>query len=362
VRIGLDISSASGSYTGVGNYAFKIAQYLPRVAPNDEWIFLGPSPALMPALVRDNVRVVGSSRTGLARVLWEQTALPLHARREAVRLLHGADFSRPVLYRGPTANTVHGVSPFSDKPFYPPLKRAYKRALIRTALRYSDAIITVSEFTRNQVIERFNLEEGRVFAIHHGVENSGDLCEPKSDPPYVLFVGNLETRKNLAVLVEAFRILRTRFRVPHRLVLAGAPGYGWEPVRSLIERSGLSEAIDLPGYVSEAQLAQLYRSGALLAFPAFWEDFGLPVVEAMAAGMPVVCARAAALPEVAGDAAEYFDPSSAEDMATAMHRVLLSNDRWIELREKGLARAARFTWEESARKHVTVYRAVLSNK
>jgi glycosyltransferase involved in cell wall biosynthesis len=362
MRIGLNISTASTSPTGVGNYALHLAKTLPSVAPDDEWVFLGADPklALHLHLTRANARVVTTHGRGLARVPWEQIGLPISARRYRVDLLHGADFSHPIAYTGGTINTIHGISPFADEDFYPPLKRAYKRALITLALRRSAAIITVSEFTRRQILEQFSINEDKVFAIHHGVQPACTRCEPKSDPPFLLFVGTLENRKNLVPLVHAFRILKVEYGIPHHLILAGKPGYGSESIRSAIESSGVSGAIQLRGYVSQDELVDLYRSATILAFPAVWEDFGLPVIEAMSYGTPVVCARAAALPEVAGDAAEYFDPYSPENIANAIQRVLYSRERWLELHSKGLERVLRLTWEESARKHVEVYRQTLA--
>lgn len=360
MRIGLNLSTVSGRIAGVGNYAFNLARKLPVVAPEEEWFFFGSDPALSDSLAAGPARVVAGRKPGLARILWEQTELPLAARRERLDLLHGADFSRPVVYRGRMVNTIHGISAFSDEDFYPPASRGYKRALTRYALRRSSAIITVSEFTRQQILDRFGIDGKKVFAIHHGVEPARSVCKPREDPPFLLFVGTLENRKNLVRLVEAFRILKRGHHIPHRLVLAGQPGHGFETLRKAIEDSKVSNAIDMPGYVKQDDLARLYRTATLLTFPAFWEDFGFPVVEAMTYGLPVVCARAVALPEVAGDAAEYFDPLDTEDMMTVIERVLCSRDRWLELHKKGLERGARYTWEECVRKHIAVYRQTLA--
>ncbi|HXH48147.1 MAG TPA: glycosyltransferase, partial [Terriglobia bacterium] len=239
MRIGLNISTVSGTLAGVGNYALNLARKLPVVAPDNEWVFFGPDPAFAQSLSGNGVRVLAARRTGLARVLWEQTGLPFEARRQRVDLLHGADFSRPVIHGGRMVNTVHGISAFSNEDYYPPAKRAYKRALTRFALRRSAAIITVSEFTRRQILERFAIARERVFAVHHGVEPARGVCEPKGEPPFILFVGTVENRKNLVPLVEAFRMLKTECRIPHRLVLAGRPGHGWETIRAAIENSKL---------------------------------------------------------------------------------------------------------------------------
>jgi glycosyltransferase involved in cell wall biosynthesis len=361
MKVGLNISAASGTFTGVGNYAFQLARTIASVAPEDEWIFFGANAYLAPLLNRENARPLAAQRTGLARILWEQTGLLLEARREKIDLLHGADFSRPVAYGGRAVNTIHDLSPFADGHYIPPARRAYIRALMSHAARRSSAIITVSEFSRRQIIERFSVDEAKVFAIAHGVAQGNGAAPLKADPPYLFFVGNLEHRKNLVRLVKAFRLLRERRRIPHRLVLAGKPGHGWEDIQAAIEKGGIQPCVDVPGYMSDAGLARLYHSADLFVFPSVYEGFGFPVLEAMACGTPVACSNTTSLPEVGGDAAVYFDPYNVEDMADAIQRVIDSPSLQAELREKGLRQSAKFTWEECARKHLEVYRRVLAS-
>jgi len=360
MRVGLNISAASESSTGVGNYAFQLAKNVVALAPADEWFLLGANTHVAPLLEGANVQATVTQRKGLARILWEQTGLPFEARRLKIDLLHGADFSRPLAYAGPMVNTIHDISPFVDSRYFSPVRRMYKRVVIRHAIRRSSAIVTVSEFSRRQIMERFSLDGSRVFAIALGVAQGNGVPHSSTGPPSILFVGNLEHRKNLVRLVEAFRLLRERRRIPHRLILAGKPGYGWEEIRAAIGKGGLQECVDVPGYVSNESLAKLYPSAELFVFPSVYEGFGLPVLEAMACGTPVACSSAASLPEVGGDAVEYFDPLNVEEMAAAMERVLHSPGLRAEMREKGLKQAAKFTWEDCARQHLEVYRRVLA--
>lgn len=362
MRVGLNISAASGTFTGVGNYAFQLARAVASVAPEDEWIFFGVRADLAPLLNRENARAVAAKRTGLARIFWEQTGLLIEARHEKVDLLHGMDFSRPVACRRPMINTIHDLSPFADGQYIPPARRAYVRTLMRHTARQSPAIITDSEFSRRQIIERLGGEERKVIAIPLGaLPGKNGAARVKPERPFLLFVGNLEHRKNLVRLVKTFRLLRDRRRIPHRLVLCGRPGHGWGDIQAAIENEEVQDGIDLPGFVSNEELARMYRSAEVFVFPSVYEGFGLPVLEAMACGTPVVSSNAASLPEVGGDAVEYFDPYSVEEMAAAIERVLDSPARQAEIREKGLRQAAKFTWEECARKHLEVYRGVLAS-
>lgn len=354
--MGLNVSSAHGRFAGIANYAFWLSWHLPRVAPNEEWIFFGPESEAFQE--RTGVKVVPRV-PGTNRILWEQTMLPIAAWRARLDLLHGADFSRPVKYGRPTINTIHDLSPYASRFFFSGAKRIYKRNLISFTVRASDAIITVSEFSRRELLHRFPFLAGRVFAVHLGVEPTPEASPAKADRPFLLFVGTMEHRKNVTTLIRAFRILSGRRRLPHRLVLVGKPGHGWDAIHAALEQRPSSDDIEILGYVTAEHLAELYQSADLFVYPSLYEGFGLPLLEAMAVGTPVVSSSAASLPEVGGDAAVYFDPLNVEELADAIERVLDSSSLRGELRAKGLKRAAGFTWEECARKHVEVYRNVL---
>jgi glycosyltransferase involved in cell wall biosynthesis len=174
--------------------------------------------------------------------------------------------------------------------------------------------------------------------------------------PYLLFVGTLECRKNLVGLVQAFSRLKVKRKIPHRLVLAGQKGWGWKEIQRAIPTHPFAQEVDVPGYLPREEVLRLYRGADVFIYPSLYEGFGFPVLEAMAAGVPVACSRAASLPEVAGEAAEFFDPYSIEEMTAALERVLESPERQAELRRKGAERVRHFSWEECARRHCHVYR------
>jgi glycosyltransferase involved in cell wall biosynthesis len=172
-------------------------------------------------------------------------------------------------------------------------------------------------------------------------------------------VGTLEERKDLVTLVRAFDVVRERGRILHRLMLVGQAGFGWSRIRTAIIGSRYRQDIEICGYLKREAMEELLQTADLFVYPSVYEGFGLPILEAMACGTPVVCSRAASLPEVAGNAAEYFEPASVEDLAAAIERVLSSTERQAELRRKGLERAKLFSWEECARRTLEVYREVM---
>jgi glycosyltransferase involved in cell wall biosynthesis len=236
----------------------------------------------------------------------------------------------------------------------------YKRALGYLALKHSDRIIVVSEFTRMEVLRHYPIDAQRVTVIHHGVNPVLRTHRERPKHPFLLFVGTLEHRKDLVTLVRAFDVVRERGRISHRLILVGQPGFGWSQIKAAIAGSRYRQDIEICGYLKREAVEELLQTADLFIYPSVYEGFGLPVLEAMACGTPVVCSRAASLPEVAGDAAEYFEPSEVDDLAAATERVLSSTEKQAEMRQRGLERAKLFTWDECARKHLEVYKGLLA--
>jgi glycosyltransferase involved in cell wall biosynthesis len=250
----------------------------------------------------------------------------------------------PRVRRPPAATTVHDLQHELYPQFFPRAELLYRRVVYGWTLRRSRIVIAISEHARTTLIERHGLAPERVRTIPLGIDHERFSPDARKRETFLLYPANRWPHKNHERLFEALALLR-RKRPELRLVLTGA----WN------DRAPLPEGVEWRGRVSDDELAELYRSAGCLVFPSLYEGFGLPPLEAMACGCPVAVARATSLPEVCGDAAEYFDPSSAEDMADAVLRAL--EGRRVA---QGLARAAAFTWEASARAHDAVYRELAS--
>jgi len=179
-----------------------------------------------------------------------------------------------------------------------------------------------------------------------------------ADTPYILFVGVIEPRKNVVGLLEAFAILKARRPLPHKLVVVGRKGWLWEETMARAEQSSYRDDILFPGFIPEDELAALYSAAEAFAFPSHYEGFGLPVLEAMACGTPVVSSRASSLPEVVGDAGMQVDPDDAEGFAAALELLALNPELRDDLRQRGLARAAQFSWATAARSLLGIYERV----
>jgi glycosyltransferase involved in cell wall biosynthesis len=222
-------------------------------------------------------------------------------------------------------------------------------AQARDAASRADAIIAVSAFTRDQVVDLLGVECAKVSVVHHGTRRL-DLPElPREN--VILCVGAIQRRKNMARLVEAFE----RVDPSWRLVLAGSDGYGAEEVRARIAASPARARIEAPGYISARDLAAWYARARVFAFPSLDEGFGMPLLEAFSAEIPVLTSNRSALPEVAGDAAMLVDPLDTDSIADGLRRITSDEDLRAELIRRGHRRAAEFTWEKAVAETWTVY-------
>jgi glycosyltransferase involved in cell wall biosynthesis len=299
----------------------------------------------------------------------EQWEIPRAAK--GCDLLHVPHFNAPLLQRKPLVVTIHDLIHITD----PDSRRRFKawafaRPVLSLVARRAEHIITDSEYSKAQIIERLGVPSSKLSVISCGV-NGEFLPMDREEAlqavsaaleihePYLLYVGSLKRYKNVSSLLKAFAMLRERRDIPQRLVIIGDTAEGRRELGGECAQLGISERTEFVPFVGQGILPKVYAAADALVMPSKIEGFGLPVVEAMACGTPVVCSRAASLPEVGGEAAVYFDPQSPEDLADAIERVLSSEELRATLRAKGLERAARFSWIESAAKHVQVYHAVL---
>ncbi len=291
-------------------------------------------------------------------------------------LVHYMDSRPPVdfpLGLKPTVVTQHGFAALMFGDYVSRTDRLVNRVLLGLA-NSADLTLTASESERAELLKRAPLDPGRVIAIHHGVDH--DRFFPPVDPEaareevrrrlgiegrYVLYVSNHQRKKNPERLVQAFAQVAAE-HPDVSLVLVGRPGSSFGLVQRLIDELDLRGRAHVLGHVPDDVLPPLFATAAVFALPSLHEGFGIPVLEAMASGTPVVASNVYALPEVCGDAAELVDPYSVSSIADALLLVLGDPERARELRELGLARAAKFTWRRAAERHLDAYEQLLEGR
>jgi glycosyltransferase involved in cell wall biosynthesis len=293
-------------------------------------------------------------------VAFEQLKLPLLLRRRRAAVVHATDCFLPLARPCPGVVTIHDLAfeePGSD---VPPLTRLKFRTLTRQAARSAELIICPSDFTRDDVCSRYRVDPGkvRVIAEAPALPRSPQVARPDDGEaaPYILAVGDLRPKKNLAALVNAYAKLWRDGVREHRLVLAGLDA-GQGP--QLAELAGPAP-LELTGYLSDERLDSLLTGADLVVHPSLYEGFGLVVLEAMARGTPVMAARAGALPQTGGQAAAYFDPDDPDSLASQLDTLLKDSTARAEMTRAGSSWAERFSWAGTARETVNVYRELVA--
>ncbi|HEU5477296.1 MAG TPA: glycosyltransferase family 1 protein [Gaiellaceae bacterium] len=353
MKIGID---ARNDRTGVGRYTFSLIRELARIDRENEYVlFLGRERFATYAAPGPNFRTVEAAIPWFT--LREQLALPRLVERERLDLVHYPHVTVPLLSTTPFVVTIHDLNYLGTTAVSSPVRRAGYRVELAKARR-ARRLIAVSEHTRDSLVRALRVDPGRVAVTYEaadapgGVEPDRGVLERHGlDAPFFLYVGAAYPYKNLARLIEAFAGVRGE----HRLVLAGDHEEFGAGLRTRAADLGVAERVVFPGAVSEAELAALYGGALAYAFVSLSEGFGLPGLEAMAAGVPVVAARAASLPEIYGDAAHYCDPLDAGSIATSLAEVAADEQLRARLVERGHRRAGEFSWARTAEQTLAVY-------
>lgn len=299
------------------------------------------------------------------RLLWEQTRMLRLIEEIDPDIFHAPGFVLPLKVEKPSVLTIFDMTFFSHPTEHQWSKRLYFTSMIPPSIARADRLIAISQSTAGEIRRWLSVPEEKIRVIclaagdRFGPEAAGGIEEMRRllalPERYILSVATLEPRKNLPMLLKAYKRLPSGLRREYPLVLAGKPGWGRQDVRRLAEDMGLGREVIFAGYVDDDLLPSLYAGAGLFVYPSLYEGFGLPVLEAMACGTPVLTSNLSSMPEVAGEAALLADPGDAGDLAGKM--ALLLGDKALsrEMSARGAARAASFSWESTARRTLSVY-------
>ncbi len=297
---------------------------------------------------------------------WLNQPVRKHIVKQKANVFFSSDGFIPLGMSIPKVSMVHDVA-FLRYPEHlqPRIRDFYKKWMPRY-LAYTDHIITVSEFSKRELIAGYNLPPDKISVVYNGIT---DTYKPVSEDqkkttrdrysksnPYFLYLGAIHPRKNIQTLVKAFEQFKSSTSSGLQLVLAGRASWHTEEVFHAIANSPFKESIHLPGYVSTSDATALVASAEAMIYPSLYEGFGLPLVESMACGVPVICSNVSSLPEVAGDAALLFDPTDVQQLTQLLVSITSDKSMQDELIRKGHARAQFFSWDKAA---VEVYQILM---
>lgn len=385
MRIGINALFLQKPTTGMGQHLLHLLQGLDSLDDKDQqYMLLAPrfrraytvrAPQLSDRF-REVEVVSALARLGenVEQVWWEQVGIVLAGMREKIDLLHGPYWSNPLWSPWPTVVTVHDVIQFVLPEYaWRKISRVYF-GLVSAGARRAQAVITVSECSKQDIMKILGLGPERIHVIGNAVDAS---LYPVRDawllanvrerygiaPRFVLYFGGFDMRKNVPRLIEAYARLPEVLRREYQLVIAGRYQHLGHPLypdpRQTVRRLGLDGNVIFTGQIREQDKAPLYSAATVFAFPSLYEGFGMPVLEAMACGTPVVTSNVSALPEVAGDAGLLVNPYEPAAISEALAELLESAARRDDLARRGLERARRFTWPQVAEQTVRVYKQIL---
>lgn len=354
---------------GIGRYMKCLAESVIASAPEHSYVLVLP-PGFQDAIRAQAAGVQKISSRAKCYSIREQAEIPRLLLREKVDLLHSPHFNVPLLRPCRMVVTIHDVIYLACPQDLRSIRgRFYYRAMIAAAARLADRVITVSEFSKQDILRHLQIAAEKIEVIPPGIDSnfraaSADLIRSVRlqygiAGDYILYTGIFKPRKNHAGLIRAFRhFLDSGGNA--QLMIAGPFDKAVTEIRRVVHELGLSEKVIFTGFVSDSLLPALYSGARVYACPSLYEGFGFTVLEAMACGVPVVCSPATSLPEIAGDAALYAHSGSPQGFGDALLQAFDDELLRSRLREHGLENVKRFRWGHAAAKVLKVYDSVMS--
>lgn len=367
MRIGIDYHTAFGMPEGSKTYITNLAFNLPSISNGTKYVLYAPRGTIgrTPQTPNARIRYVLSSDP-FRRLIVE---LPYYIRRDDVDIFHSI-YICPPWKRCRYVLTVHDIL-FEH---YPNLfTRTFvlrSKAFIRLSVKRADAIITISDYSRKDISSTYGIDEEKIVVTPLGVdkifrpnvckETLHQICRKYGiNQPYILFVGRLEPRKNIPTLLKAFSILLKEGLDDYILVLVGPKDFGYDEIFREVSRLKIEGNIVFAGAILLEELQAVMAGAKIFVYPALYEGFGLPVLEAMACGIPVVTSNTSALAEIVGDDGVLVDPFSVESLADGMRRLLTDSFVHYDLKQRVLEKAKLFTWKRCAERTYQVYQTLI---
>ena len=351
---------------GIGTYVRNLLRQLARLDGENEYVVVcRPEDVAQVRTLGENFQPM--AETAPPYSIREQITLPMDLWRAQAKLFHAPHYVLPPLTPCRSVVTIHDVIHLMFPEYLPNrLAYAYARAVIWSAIRRADRVLTVSDASKRDILRYFDVSAGKVEVIPNAIDDRFRVAPSDEEiaqvreryqlhSPFLLYAGNIKPHKNLERLIEAFADLRRRGFDEVKLLIIGDQVTKYPALRRAVHRCKLHTHVRFFGFVPDRMLAVLYRLADAFVFPSLYEGFGLPPLEAMASGTPVVTSNVSSLPEVVGDAALLVDPYDTGAIADALERLLSDEALRRDLIARGHARASEFSWERSVRRIREIY-------
>lgn len=370
MRIAFDVSYVQHRRAGLGRYAVNVLDALLQYDRTNEYVLHGWSFGIDSSAIaaRSRTRVslsIGRIPGQIKRLYWNRLRFPsIETFCGNVAIFHSMD---PLLPRTSSAKTICTVHDIAYKKF-PHLFEAQVLSwdpFVRRSLCVADAILVLSEHTKTDILEHFDVEPRKISVvpippapIFHRSHYKNGATNGGREKPYLLYVGTIEPRKNVISIIKAFEVLRQQHTKDVELVIAGKKGWLYDDVFEALRHSTYKASIHYLDFVSDEELARLYRNALAFVFPSHYEGFGSPIVEAMASGTPIITSNNSSLREIADGVALLVTPTSIDELVEAMRMLVDDEVRRVEMRQRGLHVVQRFTPEATAKAILAVYNSL----
>lgn len=366
LKIGINGRFLVAKRTGVQRAAYNLVRALLSLDRLNEYVlFTGNEEVGKSDWDYPNVKVVGAnlrSSESLRNHIWEQFELPRLARAEKIDILHSPANIAPLFYRGKSIVHIHDLCFVVNPQWYSFSFRTVYNYLIPKIAKRATRVITNSNNSKNDLLQFFGISAEKISLVYWAVDDSflpktsqnNQQARSEEKEDYILYVGSLEPRKNISLLLDAYEILRGSIPgIKTKLVLIGGESPLFASAR--IKVKNFAEDIVFKGFVTDQELRDYYRKAKVVAYPSLYEGFGLPPLEAMASGTPVVSTRTSSIPEVVGDAAILVSPHDADELASALRSVLTDQQLSSQLIQNGYRQVKAFTWSRVAKSVLGIY-------
>ncbi|MBL4935843.1 glycosyltransferase family 4 protein [Clostridium sp. YIM B02515] len=374
MKVGIDGRAAKWYRgTGIGTYAYQLISSLNAIDALNEYLLFMPESSNMDISFKKNFLIRNISE-GNKSNFWDEVNIPNILTDKDIELYHVPQngVGLPKEKKCPFIITLHDVIPLRMPETVGETYLKIFQEEMPDIVSFCDGIITVSQFSKEDIAKAFNYPLEKIHVTHLAAENiytplDKDICSALIkqyygiEGDYILYVGGFSPRKNIVGLIEAFSKLKEKFKKDIKLVIAGKQGKSYNIYKNRAISLGVEDSVIFPGFIQIEHLPYLYNASKLVVYPSFYEGFGLPPVEAMACGVPVITSNVTSIPEVLGDSAVFINPYDVDELCSSMFSVLMDDKLQEKLIIKGLVRSSELSWDKTAKDTLIAYNKTINN-